>query len=338
MNPIFTRTSLLLTLAISTAFSFSGVPANCLQANDVVEFDVPAIGQCGELESDANGSKLISLNIPVSVLVKDPQNIEFEQLLIAVYWSGGANLVHDYAPQTSLISDIDGNISIQKQSDRNNSIGLEGTGGYKLLAGVNGQLNLGNSKRESTSYQLKPEQHLLAASGPIKRGTGVYYKFRASTQTTLEGSHQLDLQFQVPASWRTGILRVDCQVSGHKNNFSGFDSSFQESAEFNMALCMADDIDAFESAANLIQIESELLQWRIAETPQQQSLFSQIGDWLNNEPKEPAIQWNRYVVYGYTDARYAQIKSRIPGTARTMTDNYVAARKNFIGLKSHVSR
>ena len=45
----------------------------------------------------------------------------------------------------------------------------------------------------------------------------MFFKLRRSSQTTLEGTHDLNVQFIVPADWQSGRIEVSCAAHGtHK--------------------------------------------------------------------------------------------------------------------------
>ena len=67
--------------------------------------------------------------------------------------------------------------------------GFDAGGHYNQAVNLNASAKTGTQKSITERYQRIPDQQLLLASGTIDRGTGVYYKFRQSNQTTLEGSH-----------------------------------------------------------------------------------------------------------------------------------------------------
>lgn len=315
---------------------FAAWPISNSYADEPIQFDVPAITQCKQLESDSASSKIIQVELPVTVLLNSHKQVELNQLLVAVYWTSGANLVSDFMPKTAMNSDVDGTISIQKSDNRNASLGLNANGGYGNIVGLNGHGQLDKVNNKSESYQLKPKQHLLAASGRIKRGTGVYFKFHTSSQTTLEGTQVLTIQFQVPRSWRAGLLRVDCQVRGEQVRSLGFDDkNLVNSREFITAVCLADDVRAFELAAEYIRVESRLLSLQRSQKPKAKNdgLFEQIGAWMGeSEPEQPQIDWARQLVYGFSESVYDRLKDDLPHNMRRATGEFVTARRNLTRL------
>jgi hypothetical protein len=51
-------------------------------------------------------------------------------------------------------------------------------------------------------------------SGTSSEGRGVFFKLKRSSQTSLEGVHDLAVTFVVPADWQGGRVRVGCSARG----------------------------------------------------------------------------------------------------------------------------
>ena len=248
--------------AILNAISFLGILSfvtNSLSAEEPVEFDAPAMVAMRSVDQGQTSHlQPVRLEVPVSLLLR-AENLQLEEFLVAVYWSSEAHQVDSFAPNTSLGSDIEGVINIQKSTSNNASFGLDAQGGYAEFVGLKGKLNLGTTTGESRSYQQRPKMQLLATSGTIKRGTGVFYKFKNSDQTTLEGTQVLTITFLVPQSWRAGLLRVDCQAKGKRKGFTAFDSKpTTVMDEFVTAVYRAGDSEAYELAVEYVRQKTRL--------------------------------------------------------------------------------
>jgi len=218
-------------------------------ASDPISLDVPAMVPAARSDSGADQNLAeITIEIPVSLLARDA-NLELEELLVAVYWASEPQLVSHFAPDTQLVSDIEGPIQIQETRSRNLSMGVKGQGDYAGTVGLKADAGMGTSSSTTTSFSKKPELSLLATRGIIKRGTGIYFKFRPSTQTTLEGTQLLLVQFRVPRSWQAGLLRVDCLVQANRPGFTSFDSKRVEFMnEFEAAVYLQGNEVAYDMA------------------------------------------------------------------------------------------
>ncbi len=314
---------------------FVGACASSLtsDANEPVDFDAPAM-LTGYLvdEEASNTTDTIRVDIPISLLHKNTESFDLDELLIAVYWATRPNFVSDFEPKTTLASDIDGSISVKQSADNNGSIGINSKGSYPGLTDVNAQLKLGNSKRESTTYQCLPKQNLLAASGSIKRGTGVYFKFRKSSQTTLEGTHHLSLSFKVPKHWRAGLLRIDCQLRSKRR---GSNQSAQQTfnREFVSAVHLHHDALAYELAMAYVEHENYLLELKHSQHQAKKptNLLTQLGS-LVEKPAPAPIDWYRHIVYTHSEKAFRKLQSQLSSKVRDAANDFLSARKQLTSL------
>jgi hypothetical protein len=61
-----------------------------------------------------------------------------------------------------------------------------------------------------------PPKHAVVVSGTSSEGRGVFFKLKRSSQTSLEGVHELSVAFAVPANWRAGEVQVSCSARGRR--------------------------------------------------------------------------------------------------------------------------
>jgi hypothetical protein len=61
-----------------------------------------------------------------------------------------------------------------------------------------------------------PPKHAIVVSGTSSEGRGVFFKLKRSSQTSLEGVHDLSVTFVVPPGWRGGDVRVGCSARGKR--------------------------------------------------------------------------------------------------------------------------
>ncbi|HMO14639.1 MAG TPA: hypothetical protein PKD64_12330 [Pirellulaceae bacterium] len=296
-------------------------------------FDVPAILPAVLIDVvGSNSTDTIHVEVPVSILQKQSKGIELEELFIAVYWSSEANLVCDFSPKTILASEIEGTILVQQQQESSTTAGIDANGKYSNVIGVSGKLQSSGTKRESQTFHRLPHQELLTASGFIKRGTGAYFKFRASSQTTLEGTHLVMLSFKVPKSWRAGLLRVDCQLKGKRRGYTSLDTTeFTQNTEFVSVVHLTDDILAYELASKYVDAENQLLaiqkQFR-SKTP---SMLTSTFDSSQKRANE-LFNWCRQIVYANSDQIIKDLPDEIPGNVRVVAKDLVTARTQLTQL------
>jgi hypothetical protein len=169
--------------------------------------------------------------------------------------------VEDYSPQTTLHSAIQGKITRENKAESDASAQIHLSGRYDRLLG--GDATIGGGKREATieKYETLPEMEIVSASGTIGRGRGVYFRFKPSGQTALEGSKPLTLTFRVPADWRADTVRVDCTALANESKLaSSFGAGHKVVAKqvFSVALFQAGDDEAHAAAYQFIRAEEQL--------------------------------------------------------------------------------
>jgi hypothetical protein len=87
-----------------------------------------------------------------------------------------------------------------------------------LVAHVSPSINAGlsGSETETEKTNRLPPKHAIVVSGTSSEGRGVFFKLKRSSQTSLEGVHELAVTFVVPANWQGGDVRVGCSARGKR--------------------------------------------------------------------------------------------------------------------------
>ncbi|HJQ79045.1 MAG TPA: hypothetical protein VJ828_03775, partial [Lacipirellulaceae bacterium] len=87
-----------------------------------------------------------------------------------------------------------------------------------LVAHVSPSINAGISGSETATEKMNrlPPKHAIVVSGTSSEGRGAFFKLKRSSQTSLEGVHELRVTFVVPANWQGGEVRVGCSARGQK--------------------------------------------------------------------------------------------------------------------------
>lgn len=213
-------------VALFIAFAIAGTsPAADLggfgTALPEVEFDVPAELTC--LEERVAGKRLVTLSLPVSVVVYKGDPDQVHEVVIEIDGSAAGLFVHDYSPATQLVSDYTQPIETKTTTESGKSLdaSLGGTlpvPGVSTIAHVTPTIRAGNSHREAKTETLTrlPEKEAIIVSGAINQRRGVYFKLRQSSQTTLEGEHNLSVTFNAPDDWTAGPLKVTCVARGER--------------------------------------------------------------------------------------------------------------------------
>jgi hypothetical protein len=193
-----------------------------------VEFDFARAIECRDVTpphrlSSAQNVRLVEVLLPISVRFHGLTMDDVEQLDIEINGAAAALRVHDFAPCTILSSDIADPIETTTTTKRNRS--LSGTlGGAlpvpagSLVANVTPSLTASLGKCETATEKLKrlAPKHAVVVSGTSSEGCGVFYKLKRSSQTSLEGVHELAITFIAPAKWRGANLQVTCSAQGER--------------------------------------------------------------------------------------------------------------------------
>lgn len=218
--------------ALVLLFSNSTLVGNATQAGEVpeVRFDLPAHLVARELHEPGShaSSRLVEVVAPVSVRVLRGGVHKVKEVTIEIdagcESSSSVSLaVADFAPQTTLASDVADPIQVTttNESTRSFEASLGGESPLPLgdvVAQVTPSLSGGKTDRTAetiTKAKLAPKLPLVV-SGTLNGGRGVFFQLRPSSQTTLEGQHQLSVVFRVPAEWNASQLQVRCWARGER--------------------------------------------------------------------------------------------------------------------------
>lgn len=189
-----------------------------------VRFDVPH--RITALEVDADGpylGRLVEVTVPVSVRVVKGSIGRVEEVAIEIDASTAGLAVHDFAPRTTLGSDVADPIQVTttKEAARAVDASLGGQSPIPIgdvVAQIAPSISAGKKDREvetKTLARLAPKRP-IAVSGTIAGGQGAFFQFRPSSQTTLEGQQALSIVFQVPDDWQASELEVRCIARGQR--------------------------------------------------------------------------------------------------------------------------
>jgi hypothetical protein len=193
-----------------------------------VEFDFARSAECRDvtptvrLEQDPS-HRFVELVLPVSVRFRGLTPQDVEELDIEINGAAASLRVIDFSPATQLASDIAEQIETTTTTKRARS--FDGTLGGGLpvpyagiVAHVSPSINAGLSGSETATEKTNrlPPKHAIVVSGTSSEGRGVFFKLKRSSQTSLEGVHELAVTFVVPADWRGGEVRVACTARGKR--------------------------------------------------------------------------------------------------------------------------
>jgi hypothetical protein len=197
-------------------------------AGPYVEFDFARAAECRDVTpihpsgQQANG-RHIEFVLPMSVRFHGLTADDVDELDIEINAAAAGLRVVDFSPTTQLSSDVAKPIETTTTTTRARS--LDATLGGELplpyaevVAHLAPSINAGISGSETEVEKMKrlPPKHAIVVSGTSSEGRGVFYKLKRSSQTSLEGVHELSVKFVVPAGWRGGDVRVGCSARGRR--------------------------------------------------------------------------------------------------------------------------
>jgi hypothetical protein len=193
-----------------------------------VEFDFARAAECRDVTpperiAQVPTHRFVQLVLPVSVRFRGLAMNDVDELDIEINGAAAGLRVIDFSPSTQLASDIAQEIETTTTTKRARS--LDGTlgGGLPvpyagLVAHVSPSINAGLSGSETATEKTNrlPPKHAIVVSGTSSEGRGVFFKLKRSSQTSLEGVHELAVTFVVPAEWQGGQVRVGCSARGQR--------------------------------------------------------------------------------------------------------------------------
>jgi hypothetical protein len=324
----------LLFLSIMTAPSaLAGVPQ--------VEFDAAYVVACRDVTPEGFAAanpqqRLVEARIDISALLQRGSEDDLAEYYFRLTSPRRSVQVHDYLPKTKLAGDIAGNISIEEKNERSAGLGLSLAGVYSGAAKAAGNANLGTTRSKTVRFDRLPPLESLTASGTIDRGTGVFFKLRPSSRTSLEGGNEYVLMLRVPCEWRADYLHLHCQATGWRR---GPVRALDErkncgSCDFLIALHLEGDRQARDAALELTAAESRLRRAaaEIAEPKVPPSLAGRLGHVFSGGDVKLPEDWLERVLHGPTHAELRMLMTRLPRTVRESVMRYLAARQRLEGI------
>ena len=189
-------------------------------ANDaVVAFDAPAIAVAvpvnpAVVNTPLTGGKLIRVKIPVSTFLSPEFTGQVSEYVVEIQSPQQSMRVVDFWPKQELYSDVQGTVSVDNKYHKDSHFAFNVSGGYEpfVRGNANGEFN---EKIDShQQFERKPPMQLLTSAGSVRRGFGVFYKFRPGPVPQLEGEREVAILFEVPQNWRADLLQVSMHAVG----------------------------------------------------------------------------------------------------------------------------
>ena len=322
----------LVAAALTTSLSVAAPPQ--------VHFDVRHMVSCRDVTPESFAAlnprtRLVEARFQVSTLIERGSSHDLLQFLYRMHSPHHSFEVVDYEPKTTLATQIAGKVGIEKKDEKTKSLGIDVSGRFDHFAKARGTggANIGRKSNSNIRYELLPPLELLAASGTIQRGNGVYFKLKPSKRTSLEGSKDFVVVLRVPAQWRADIVHVQCQAFADYRTLSRplDGKSVCGRGNFVVALYQDGDTAAKAAAQRLVRAEQTLryvANLRQKEIAKQRfpTIAHRLGGLVQAySPKLPA-QWLDKVIFGPPGAARLAIEPQLTGPTHQATSQFLTAK------------
>jgi hypothetical protein len=285
------------------------------------------------------GHRLVEAIIPVSSLIRNGQAPDLREFFYSLHSPHHTLRVVDFDPKTTMTSDVEGPISIEKREEKIRGFGLTLSGQYEQMAKASGSSDLSNKSSEARKFEMLPEKQLLLASGTLARGHGVYFKFKPARNSSLEGEKRLRVVFQVPLEWRADYLRVDCEALGTKRGLvRPFDEPVVRGKQsFLVAVYLAGDETAHHAARQFASAQRSLKQTTASNQSaiarrNYPTLFHRVGAAFDLVEPQIGPDWLSDILLGHPDSAHGTLPHRLPVDVRVAALNYADAKRHLMQM------
>jgi hypothetical protein len=337
----------LLTCLTFLTVTVAHVPASsALAALPQVRFDVSCTVACYDVTPPEFAvmnphERLVEARFQVSSLVHEGSEDDLIQYFYSIECPERCAQIVDYQPQTTLATDYASNIGVEKKHENSKTLGAGLTGAFDSFVKASGSAEMGVKDCSTMKYELLPTLELLAASGTIHRGYGVYFKLKPSPRTVLEGAKEFVLVLRVPRDWRGDYVYLRCEASGYRR---GVVRPLDEQTRcgyraFALALYAAGDEAAKHVAAGFVRAETELRRAAASNHSNIRkrsfpTVIHQFGALISVvDPKIPD-SWLDRLLHSPAGTPIGGFENRLPPEVRAAAKQYVYSKLALHGLSS----
>ncbi len=210
-------------LSIMAPAASGGCP---LTVGQYVEFDFARSAECHDITPPERtelypNERLVEVRLPLSVRIRGVRPDEVEELDMEISGAAAGLRVHSFSPSTQLASDLSKEIETTTTTKKEHSLGATLGGALPVphgtvVAQVSPSINANTSTSETVTEKLNrlPPKYAVVVSGTSSDGRGVFFKLKRSSQSSLEGVHELAVVFVAPVEWQRGEVNVVCSARG----------------------------------------------------------------------------------------------------------------------------
>jgi hypothetical protein len=311
-----------------------------------VEFDTAPLVACRDVTPPEFAAvnpdeKMIEARFRISALIRRGSESDLLQFFYRIDSPHVAMRVCDFLPKTTLASDLAGNVTIERKTERSNHVGVTTASPFDWPIKATGSGDFGTKSNDMIRYELVPPVEAVAASGTLRRGQAVYFKLRTSRSDSLEGDKEFVVVFHVPRGWRGDYVIFDCRALGvHRGVVTPLDEQVTAgSRRFVISLYAEGDAVARLAAERVVQAEAELLRQATARHDEivkrsYPTVAHKLGALLDVvEPKVPKLWTEQFLFAHEDDDQLSAMAARLPSPVRDAALAYVAAKRDLADLR-----
>lgn len=172
--------------------------------------------------------KIVEAKFHVSALLTSGRPSDLEELHLILESREGRMRVMDFLPRTELASEVAGDIDVSATNDRNQVLSASlGTvvasqvGSVHVTSSPGPSFGSSHAHGTKESYKRLSEKQLVLASGTVNAEHGVFFKWRHSSQASLEGLREVSCRFVVPREWRGDWVQAHGEMLAVRHDFLG---------------------------------------------------------------------------------------------------------------------
>jgi hypothetical protein len=252
-------------LSLAACFSWSPLNATPAHAAETgLAFDFGRTIECRDVTpadfvERYPDERIVEATLRLSVYLTSGAISDVETIRVEIGDVDRRLRVHDFSPSTRLESEFADAIETVKTVESSHSFEVSLGGEIPCIGGtpanVTPSISGGKGGKEVVTEKQKrvAPQQAVVASGTTNEEHGVFFILRPSPTTSLEGVHELKVQFVVPVTWRGDAIRVAVQAAGNQKVLWMTQQKVLAEKSTAVALYLEGDFAARRAAERLVR-------------------------------------------------------------------------------------
>lgn len=307
-----------------------------------VQFDAPAIVVAEPInpavvQQPTMGGELMRLKIPVSTFVSSAYRGRVIEYVVEVASTNQSMRMLDYWPKNESYSELDGNVSVERQQQRDRDLKFSLSAAYEPFGRGQAAGEFKEHSQVQERFERKPPMQVLTAAGTSGRGYGAFFKFRPGPLPVLEGAREIAILVEVPQGWRADLLQIAMHAAG---------STRQDrvepigTARLWIATHREGDLAAAAAARRYVTQERSLRALAASNQPQVEArahpnILHKFGAALDVVDPRIPHDYLTHVLFG--SSRLTSVTNRLPVDLRVAILDYWEERETLAGLAYQAS-